>query len=80
MWSEKTAKTSNLQVLEVYFQAVLIVIWKNANIPSVSSENVAFERARKCLEAKNKQVKKEGKGNRPNAAEALSDNEINIVY
>ena len=49
------------------------------SIPSVSSKT-AFERARKCLEAKNKQLKKEGKGNRPNAAEALSDDEINILY
>ena len=30
---------------------------KDANIPSVSSKDVAFERARKCLEAKNKQLK-----------------------
>ena len=74
VWSEKTAKTLNLQVLEVCFQ-VLIDIWKNVNIPS----DVAFERARKCLEAKNKQLKKEGKGNRPNAAEALRD-DINILY
>ena len=73
--SEEAAKTLNLQVLEVCFQ-VLIDIWKNVNIPS----DVAFERARKCLEAKNKQLKKEGKGNRPNAAEALSDDEINILY
>ena len=43
-------------------------------------EDVAFERTRKCLEAKNKQLEKEGKGNRPNAAEALSDDEINILY
>ena len=43
-------------------------------------EDAAFERARKCLEAKNKQLKKEGKGNRPNAAEALSDIVINILY
>ena len=43
-------------------------------------KDVAFERAKKCLEAKSKQLKKEGKGNRPNAAEALSDNEINILY
>ena len=35
---------------------------------------------RKCLEAKNKQLKKEGKSNRPYAAEALSDDEINILY
>ena len=39
-------------------------------------KDVAFERARKRLEAKNKQLKNEGKGNRPNAAEALSDDEI----
>ena len=32
-------------------------------------EDVAFERARKCLEAKNKQLKKESKGNRLNAAD-----------
>ena len=43
-------------------------------------EDVAFEHARKCLEAKNKQLKKEDKGNRPNAAEPLSDDEINILY
>ena len=43
-------------------------------------EDVAFERARKCLEAKNRQLKKEDKGNRPSAAEALSDDEINIPY
>ena len=40
VWSEKTAKTLNLQrVLEVRFQ-VLIGIWKNANIPSVSSKTL----------------------------------------
>ena len=38
------------------------------------------ERARRCLETKNKQLKKDGKGNRPNAPEALSDDEINILY
>ena len=44
-------------------------------------EDVAqFEQARKCLGAKNKQLKKEGKGNRPNAAEALSDDEINLFH
>ena len=43
-------------------------------------DDIAFECKRKCLEAKNKQLKKKGKGNRPNAAEALSDDEINILY
>ena len=41
-------------------------------------EDVAFERARKCLKAKNKQLKKERKGSKPNTVEALSDDEINI--
>ena len=53
---------------------------KECKYPVSLIEDVAFERARKCLEAKNKQLKKEGKGNRPNAAEALSDDEINILY
>ena len=37
--SEKTAKTLNLKILEFCFQ-VLIDIWKNANIPSVSSKTL----------------------------------------
>ena len=53
---------------------------KECKYPVSVIEDVAFERARKCLEAKNKQLKKEGKGNRPNAAEALSDDEISILY
>ena len=44
---------------------------KECKYPVSVIEDVVFERARKCLEAKNKQLKKEGKGNRPNAAEAL---------
>ena len=72
VWSEKIIKNLNIQVLEVYFQ-VLIDIWKIANIPSVI-EDVAFERKKKM------QLKKESKGNRPKAAEALSDDEINIFY
>ena len=42
-------------------------------------EDITFERVRKCLQAKNKRLKKEGTGNRPNAVEALSDDEINIL-
>ena len=36
-------------------------------------EDIVFDQARKCLEAHSKQLKKEGKGNKPNAAEALTD-------
>ena len=32
------------------------------------------------VEARSKQLKKEGKGNKPNAAEALTDVEENILY
>ena len=53
---------------------------KECKYPISVINDVAFERKRKCLEAKNKQLKKKGKGNRPNAAEALSDDEINILY
>ena len=53
---------------------------KECKYPVSVNKDVAFERARKCLEAKNKRLKKEGKGNRPKAAEALRDDEINILY
>ena len=43
-------------------------------------EDIVFDQARKCLEARSKQLKKEGKGNKPNAAEALTDVEENILY
>ena len=36
--------------------------------------------AKENVDAKNKQLKKEDKGNRPNAAEALNNDEINILY
>jgi len=39
-----------------------------------------FDQARKCLEARSKQLKKEGKGNKPNAGEALTNVEENILY
>ena len=43
-------------------------------------EDIVFDQARKCLEARSKQLKKEGKGNKPNAAEALTDVKENILY
>ena len=39
-----------------------------------------FDETRKCLEARSKQLKKEGKGNSPDAAEVLTDVEENILY
>jgi hypothetical protein len=34
----------------------------------------------KISQARCKKLKKEGKGNKPNAAQALADNEINTLY
>ena len=53
---------------------------KECKYPVSVIEEVAFERARKCLKAKNKQLKKEGKGNIPNAAEDPSDDKISMLY
>ena len=44
------------------------------------NEDIAFEKTRKCLQAKSKQLKKEGKGNKPYASQALTDEEIDILY
>ncbi|XP_070549668.1 uncharacterized protein [Ptychodera flava] len=38
-----------------------------------------FEKSRKCLAAKRVSLKKQGKGNKPNAAERLTDEEIKIL-
>ncbi|KAL9981538.1 hypothetical protein ACROYT_G010249 [Oculina patagonica] len=43
-------------------------------------EDTVFDQARKCLEARSKQLKNEGKGNKPNAAEALTDVEENVLF
>ena len=56
------AKTINHQAFEGCFQVSASII-----------EDIVFDQARKCLEAGSKQLKKEGKGNKPNAAEALTD-------
>ena len=72
----KDFESSSLRGLFTSFNRHL----KECKYPVSVIEDVAFERKRKCLEAKNKQLIKEGKGNWPNAAEALSDDEINILY
>ena len=35
---------------------------------------------RQALEARSKELKKDGKGNKPKAAEAITDEEVNILY
>ena len=43
-------------------------------------EDLAFEQIIKALKARRRQLKKEGKGNTPNAAEVITDEEVNILY
>ena len=43
-------------------------------------EDSQFEQARQALEARSKELKKDGKGNKPKAAEAFTDEEVNILY
>ncbi|CAB4013426.1 Hypothetical predicted protein, partial [Paramuricea clavata] len=40
----------------------------------------SFERARKALQSKQKELKQKGKGNKPNASVALSEDEVKLLY
>ena len=74
------AKTTNHQAFEGCFR-VLIDIWKNENTLRVLSRTLCLNKpAIKCLEAKSKPLKREGKGNKLNATEPLTDVEENILY
>ena len=52
---------------------------KACKYPKNIMEDLDFEQTRKALEARSRQLEKEGKGNKPNAAEALKDEEVNIL-
>ena len=54
--------------------------FKEQKYPGSIIEGAEFEQTRKCLEARGKQLKKQGKGNKPNAAQALTDDEVNILF
>ena len=43
-------------------------------------EDREFEQTRKALDARCKLLKKEGRGNRPFAAEAIGDDEVSVLY
>ena len=73
------AKTMNHQAFEGCFQ-VFNRYLKERNYSASVIEDIVFDQARKCLEASSNKLKKEGKGNKPNAAEALTDVEENILY
>ena len=58
-----------------------IVNWKTWSIQRASSKIKKFEQTRKALDARCKLLKKkEGRGNRPFAAEAISDDEVSVLY
>ena len=43
-------------------------------------EGKEFQKTKEALVAKQKELKKEGKGNKPNAVRMLTDNEDDILY
>ena len=54
---------------------------KACKYPCSVIEDSQFEQVRQALEARsNKELKKDGKGNKPKAAEAITDEEVNILY
>ena len=52
--------------------------FKEQKYPGSIIEGAEFEQTRKCLEARSKQLKKQGKGNKPNAAQALTDDKHSL--
>ena len=53
---------------------------KNVKYSKSIVEDREFEQTRKTLDACSKLLKKEGRGNRPFAAEAISDDEVSVLY
>ncbi|XP_015774306.1 PREDICTED: zinc finger MYM-type protein 2-like [Acropora digitifera] len=53
---------------------------KACKYPCSVIEDSQFEQVRQVLEAQSKELKKDGKGNKPKAAEAITDEEVNILY
>lgn len=53
---------------------------KRKSYPVSIIQDLAFEKLRKTLHSKQKQLKKQGKGNKPNASVALTEEEMKILY
>ena len=53
---------------------------KNKNYPSSIINDLVFEQTIKALKSNEKMLKKQGKGNKPNASVALTNEEIQIIY
>ena len=55
--------------------------FKEGNYAVSIIDDKEFYQARKCLETWSKQLtKKQGKGKKSNAAEAITDDDVNILY
>ena len=52
---------------------------KACKYPMIVMEDLEFVQTRKALEARSKQLNKERKSNKPNAAEAKTDGEVSIL-
>ena len=53
---------------------------KRKSYPVSIINDLAFDRLRKTLHSKQKQLKKKGKGNKPHASVALTEDEMKILY
>ena len=53
---------------------------RKKDYPTTIIEGQEFRRTREALVAKQKDLKKSGKGNKPNAARNLTDDEVDILY
>ena len=53
---------------------------KRKSYPVSIINDLAFEKLRKTLQSKQKQLKKQGRGNKPNASVALTEGEIKLLF
>ena len=74
--SNEGYEPSSLRSLMASFERYL----KKKNYGFSIMKDVEFEQARKALQSKQKDLKKKGKGNKPNASVALTEEEIKLLY
>lgn len=72
----KEYEPSSLRSLLASFERHL----KKKKYPASIINDLAFEKTRKTLLSKQKELKKQGKGNKPNASVALTTSELNTLY
>ena len=65
---------------EVYWQVLNDMHLKKNSYSACIMNDLVFEKTRKVLLSKQKELKKKGKGNRPNASITLTSDELNTLY